>query len=179
MWLQGSAETQRASFWTRNTHSTNESLVKRVSRSTKKKKRKKKKPAWEAQEGFSCSCCVEQLPPTVEPRLLGQFTADIRTPSSNLTAEVEWWQGSSRVPCSIHGILMAAKQRPQELGLFYKPGSILLSTAPRWHAITHMVFTLDSYFLDFLKPHFLCRCASLPAEFLNTRMREYNQETYF
>lgn len=46
---------------------------------------------------------------------------------------------------------MAAKQRPQEMGLFYKPESILLSTAPRWHAITHMAFTLDSYFLAFFK----------------------------
>lgn len=41
---------------------------------------------------------------------------------------------------------MAAKQRLQELELFETLGPILLSIAPRWHAITDTVRTLDSFF---------------------------------
>lgn len=64
---------------------------------------------------------------------------------------------------------MAVKQRLQEAELFYKLGPILLSTAPRWHAITHTWcarWTLISFVLPaYFKPHFSAG-SSLPAEFL-------------
>lgn len=143
MWLQGSLETLRASCWTRSTRNTNESLLKRVSRSTKR-------PAWKAQEDFGVPAVLSSCPPTVELRLHSQFTADIKAPSSHLTAEVEWWHRSSRVPCSIHGILMAAKQRLQELELFLKTRAhFVLHCTTLACNHTHAVRTLDSYFLCF------------------------------
>lgn len=84
-----------------------------------------------------------------------------KTPYSNLTAEVEWWHGSSRVPCRIHRILMAVRQRPQALGQLYKPGPIVLTITPRWHAITQTLFTFDvclAFFLGlfFASPPYPC-----------------------
>lgn len=35
---------------------------------------------------------------------------------------------------------MAAEQRRQEMGLFYKPASILRAAAARWRAVTRMGF---------------------------------------
>lgn len=52
-----------------------------------------------------------EAPATVKLHLHGTFNTDIKTPYSNLTAEVEWWRGSSRVPCCIHRILMAVRQK--------------------------------------------------------------------
>lgn len=114
-----------------------------MGRQTERKKRDPKL-AWEAQESFHVAALAAA--PTVKLHLHSQFTADIKTPYSNLTAEVEWWQGSSRVPCSTHRILMAVRQRPQAVGLFYKLRPILLSIAPCWHAITQTVSDICLFF---------------------------------
>lgn len=70
--LQGSPETQRASSWTQSTRSTNESLVKRVSRLTKR-------PAWKTQEGFGVPAVVSSCPqPSSYTSTALQLTADIK-----------------------------------------------------------------------------------------------------
>lgn len=83
-----------------------------------------------------------QLPPTVL-HLHSLFTTDIKTTNSNLTAEVEWWHGSSRVSRCMHRILMTVRQRPQAPGQLYKPRPIVLTVAPCWHAITQTMSTFD------------------------------------
>lgn len=93
-----------------------------------------------------CSC----PPATVKLHHHSPFTTDIKTPYSNLTAEVEWWHGSSRVPCCIHRILMAVRQRPQAPGQLYNAGPIVLPIAPCWHVITQTVFTFGFCFVFFL-----------------------------
>lgn len=119
--------------------------MRRVGRS-----REDQKLAWEDREGFNVAAVQSSCPPTVELHHRSPFTTDIKTPYSNLTAEVEWWHGSSRVPCCIHRILMAVRQRPQAVGQLYKPRPIVLPIAPRWHAITQTVFTFGFCLVFFL-----------------------------
>lgn len=151
--LQGNAS------WTRNscsTVSTDKSQPKQVGGS-----REDPKLAWKDQVGFNVAAVQDSLPPNCTST--APFTADIKTPSSNLTAEVEWWRGSSRVPRCTHRILMAVRQRPQALGRLYKPRSIVLPIAPCWHAITQTVFTFN-FCLVFLLffPCLFCASTSLP-----------------
>lgn len=120
---------------------------------------KSKKLEWEDHEGFLCGCCAEQLPSTANLQHHSPFTTDIKTPYSNLTAEVEWWHDSSRVPCCMYRILMAARQRPQAPGQFYIPKPIVCGVAPCWHAITQTVFTFGFCLVFFSSCLF---CASPP-----------------
>lgn len=67
------------------------------------------------------AAAAEHLQPQPLPQT-STFNTDIKTPYSNLTAEVEWWHGSSRQPppnppaASCCRILMALRQRPQAPG---------------------------------------------------------------
>lgn len=127
-----------------STMSTDKRQITRVGRS-----REDQHLAWEDQEGFNVaavqSSCPQQSSCTTSP-----FTKDMKTPYSNLTAEVEWWHVSSRVPCCIHRIVMAVRQRPQAPGQLYKPRPIVLPLAPRWHAITQTAFTFGFCLVVFL-----------------------------
>lgn len=126
------------SFWTMDscsTMSTDKSQPRWVGRS-----REDQKLAWEDQEGFNVAA-VQSSCPQQSSCTTTLFTNDMKTPYSNLTAEVEWWHCSSRVHCCIHRILMSVRQRPQAPGQLFKARPIVFPIAPCWHAITQTVFT--------------------------------------
>lgn len=145
----GELEGQR--FWTRNSCSTmsrHKSKWKWVGRS-----REDPKLALQEQGGFNVAAAS---PPV--------FTRYKKTPYSNLTAEVEWWHGSSRVPCCKHRILMAVRQRPQARCSFINQGPLC---SPLRHAGTqshtvHIDFCLLLFFLFFFSPCLFLCLTSLP-----------------